>query len=411
MPTTRSRRALLGVADQVLSSGTNFLTAFIASATLVPEAFGVFVVAYAVVTIVAAAARAFLGDPLLAHLPGVVAEERRNRLAGSAVTAAALLGVVTAVLLAGVGFVVGGPLTWLTVFAVWLPGAFVADVARYVAFSRSDTSRALAIDATWAIAQGAALVVIAVTDAWSVGSLAAAWGLGALAAVTVLPLLGLPRPADPRPWLRESRYLSGWFTVISVIGQSQVYIVLLLAGVLLSVEDSAGLRAVQLLVYQPAVTFMAAMLVMMTPAFARRAAAGDADGVTRLRNLALVALGGLALVVLVVIPLRDLLLGTLFPRYTAFAFLVPAVVAQTALVALAVPFHARLRGLRRARTLVGIQVLTTTATIGAALGGAVLAGVAGLAVGMALAAVVSLVAFVLASSRAPVRPHREPVTA
>ena len=42
---------VLGVADQAVSSATNYLTAFVASLVLVPEAFGAFVVAYAVVAI------------------------------------------------------------------------------------------------------------------------------------------------------------------------------------------------------------------------------------------------------------------------------------------------------------------------------------------------------------------------
>ncbi|MEJ2866268.1 hypothetical protein WCD74_00735 [Actinomycetospora sp. OC33-EN08] len=212
-------------------------------------------------------------------------------------------------------------------------------------------------------------------------------------------------PADhqqarrPRPWLRESRYLSGWFTVVAVVGQSQVYVVLLLAGLLLSTTDAAGLRAVQLLVYQPPVTFMAALLLLLTPAFARKAT--DPAALDRLRTTALAAMGVLGLVVLAAIPLRHVLLDLLFPSYTAFAALVVPVAIQSVLAGLTVPFHARLRGLRRPRALFGVQVLTTTGVVAGAALGLLVAGVDGLAWGMTIAGAVSLAAMAVVAERAP----------
>lgn len=412
VPRTRSRRAVLGVADQVLSSGTNYLTAFIASVVLAPDAFGYFVVAYAVVTIYSAAARAFVGEPLLAHLPSVDDEAHRRRLVGSLLGTAAVLGVAGGLLALAVGTLVGGPLAWLAVFAAWLPGALVADAGRYAFFARSDTGRALAVDAAWAAVQVVALGGIALAGSWSVASLAAAWGVGALAGVALLPFLRLPRPADPRPWLRESRYLSGWFTGVSVIGQSQVYVVLLFAGLLLAPTDAAGLRAVQLLVYQPPVTFMAAVLVLLTPVFARYAAAGDRAALDRFRTLTLGAMAVLGLVVLAAIPLRDVLLDLLFPRYTAFSPLVVPVAIQCALAGLTVAFHARLRGMRRARALFGVQIVMTTGVLGGAALGLLAGGVDGLAWGMAVAAAVSLAVMAVVAERAPlpVGPQAQEVT-
>jgi O-antigen/teichoic acid export membrane protein len=397
-----SRRAVLGVADQLLSSGTNYLTAFIASVVLAPDAFGYFVVAYAVVTIYSAAVRAFVGEPMLVHLPTLDddADEAR-RLVRSALGTAAALGVVGGLLAFAVGALVGGPLVWLTVFALWLPGALVADAGRYVCFARAEPGRALAIDAAWTVAQAVALVGTALLGSWTVGALAAAWGVGALAGVAVLPLLDLGRPSDPRPWLRGTRYLSGWFTGVSIIGQSQVYVVLLLTGLLLAPVDAAGLRAVQLLVYQPPVTFMAAVLVLLTPVFARRAAAGDRPGLDRARTLSLAAMAGLGLVVLVAIPFRDDLLGLLFPRYTAFTDLVIPVAIQCALAGLTVAFHARLRGLARARALFGVQLVVTASVLGGALLGLLVAGVTGLAWGMAIAGALSLVVMAVVAERAP----------
>ncbi|WP_285588999.1 hypothetical protein [Actinomycetospora sp. NBRC 106378] len=412
VPRTRSRRAVLGVADQVLSSGTNYLTAFIASVVLAPDGFGYFVVAYAVVTIYSAAVRAFVGEPLLAHLPSVDDEGHRRRLVASSLGAAAVLGIVGGLLALAVGTLVGGPLAWLTAFALWLPGALVADAGRYACFVRSDTAKALAIDTAWAAAQAVALGGIALAGTWSVTALAAAWGVGALGGIALLPLLGLPRPADPRPWLRESRYLAGWFTGVSIIGQSQVYVVLLLAGLLLSHTDAAGLRAVQLLVYQPPMTFMAAVLVLLTPIFARRAVAGDRVALDRFRTLTLGAMAVLGLVVLSAIPLRHVLLELLFPRYTAFSPLVVPVAIQCALAGLTVAFHAKLRGMRRARALFGVQIVMTSGVLTGAALGLLVGGVDGLAWGMAIAGAVSLTVMAVAAERAPlpVGPRAQEVT-
>jgi hypothetical protein len=113
---------------------------------------------------------------------------------------------------------------------------------------------------------------------------AASWGIGALAAVVTLAVVGVDRPRRPGEWLREGRYLSGWFTVVSVVGQVQMYAVRLIAGAVLATQEMAGLRAVQLLVYQPPTTFMAAVLVLATPMFARLAVRPDRAPFLRLRR-------------------------------------------------------------------------------------------------------------------------------
>ena len=399
----RSRRALFGVGDQVLSSGTNYLTAFVASFVLAPESFGGFVVAYAVVTVVAAATRAFLSEPLLAHLPTVASASRRAQLAGSALTASAVVGVVGSVLLSVLGLA-GGVLATLLAFAPWLTGALVADAGRYVLLARSETGRTFAVDAAWALAQLGALVVVAATGAWSPATIAASWGIGALAAVATLAVVGVGRPRRPGEWLREGRYLSGWFTVVSVVGQVQMYAVLLIAGAVLATSEMAGLRAVQLLVYQPPTTFMAAVLVLATPMFARLAVRPDRAPFLRLRRSAVLAMGVLGLVVLAAIPLRHVLLDLLFPRYTDFAPLVAPLALQVVVGGLGVPFAASLRGMRRGRELFATQVVTALGLVVGAVVGLALGGVLGLAWGMAAGAVVSVGVEVVVAVRARPRP-------
>ncbi|WP_433803014.1 hypothetical protein [Actinomycetospora sp. CA-084318] len=388
------RRSALGVADQVVSSGSNYLTAFLASLVLVPVDFGAFVLAYAVVTVLLAGTRAVVGEPLLAHLP-TTDPSRRRRLGASALSLALVLGVASALVCAA-----GGAwFTALLVFAGWMPAALVADAARYVLLARRDTGRALVVDTVWVVVQLAVLGGVLAWGSWSIGWLAAAWGLGAVAAVVAFVVVAPERFGAPRVWWAESRYLSGWFTATSVLGQVQIYLVLLLAGAVLLAVDTAGLRAVQLMVFQPAITLMAALLVLLVPPMAACSAAGDLVGLRRARGTALKAMALIGVLALLAIPLRDVLLSTFFPRYTDYAVLVVPIALQTAIGALTVPFQAQIRGFRQGRALFAQQLVQAGSLLGCAGIGLALGGVVGLAWGMTVATVIALVAIVARALR------------
>jgi O-antigen/teichoic acid export membrane protein len=361
-----SRGAACGVLDQALSSGTNFLTAFVASAVLAPTDFAAFVVAYALVTIVLAVGRAVIGEPLLAYLP-TVCPFVRPAVVRSVAGTALLLGLLGAALALAGGLTVGalGGLLWL---APWVPVVLLQDAARYVFLAEGRASLALLTDGVWAVVQIAALGAIALAGTFSVATLAAAWGLGALAGLVVVLTVGRTgfRPAHPADWARRTRHLSGWFTLTSILGQCEVYAVLVLAGLLLAPIDAAGLRVVQLLVFAPAVMLVTATVVLVTPAVARAVDRGDVAGLRAARRAGLVATTVLAAAVLAVIPLREVLLGALFPRYLGFGPLVVPLAVQTAAYVLAAPAIAVLRGFHRARTLAALHVSLSVALIASA---------------------------------------------
>jgi Na+-driven multidrug efflux pump len=208
--------------------------------------------------------------------------------------------------------------------------------------------------------------------------------------------------------MRQSKHLSGWFTLTSVLGQAEIYTVLILAGVLLAPVDAAGLRAVQLMVYQPAVTFMAAMLVLVTPLVARAAAAGDVEAVRSIRRVTLLGSCALAGVLLLIVPLRDVLLATFFPQYTAFGALVLPLVLQSAVLGLSVANHAMVRGYHRARPLFYGQIVHTCLLITAGVVGMELGGVLGLGWALALESLVPLVGLAWLAPRLGPRPPTRP---
>jgi O-antigen/teichoic acid export membrane protein len=385
--TAARRRPVLGVADQLLSSGTNFLTAFVASWALAPEGFATFVVSYAVVTVVLALGRAVIGEVLLAYLPTVAAGER-PAIVRSSTGAALVLGLAgSAVCLAGggIGHHTLAGLLWL---APWVPIALMQDARRFVFLSQGAPGRALVSDGAWAAAQVVVLGLFALNGTFSVAGLATSWGVGALTGLLVAAAIGggSLRPCCPKAWARRTRSLSGWFVLTSVLGQCEIYAVLVLAGTLLAPADAAGLRAVQLLVFQPTATVAAALLVLVTPLVAGAVARRDVEAARHARRFATIASAALAAAVLAVIPLRHTLLGLLFPQYTEFAPLVVPIALQSALYVLGVPFHAQLRGFHRARSLFGLQVLGSAVLVGAATAGMGFGGVVALAWGLAGAA-------------------------
>lgn len=386
--TAARRRPVLGVADQLLSSGTNFLTAFVASWALAPDQFATFVVSYAVVTVVLALGRAVIGEVLLAYLP-TVARADRPAIVRSSTGAALVLGVAgTVVCLAG-GGIGHDTLTGLLWLAPWVPIALMQDARRFVFLSQGRPGRALASDGAWALAQVVVLAALALGGfGFSVAGLAASWGVGALTGLLVAAAVGggSLRPCCPKAWARRTRSLSGWFVLTSVLGQCEIYAVLVLAGTLLAPTDAAGLRAVQLLVFQPTATVAAALLVLVTPLVAGAVARRDVEAARHARRFATLASVALAAAVLAVIPLRHTMLDLLFPQYTAFAPLVVPIALQSALYVLGVPFHAQLRGFHRARTLFGLQVLGSAVLVGAATAGMGFGGVVVLAWGLAGAA-------------------------
>ncbi|MHC1560481.1 MATE family efflux transporter [Actinomycetospora sp. C-140] len=396
--TASRRRPVLGVTDQLLSSGTNFLTAFVASWALAPTEFATFVVSYAVVTVVLALGRAVIGEVLLAYLP-TVADGDRVGVVRSAAGAALLLGALGSVVCVGGGLVGHDTLAGLLWLAPWVPVALLQDASRFAFLSQGRPGRALASDGVWAGAQVLALVLFATTTGFTVAGIATAWGIGALAGLVVAAALGGAslRPCCPRAWARRTRSLSGWFVLTSVLGQCEIYAVLVLAGTLLAPGDAAGLRAVQLMVFQPAATVAAALLVLATPLVAGAVARRDVEAARHARRFAMLAAGALAALVLAVIPLRDTLLALLFPQYTSFSALVVPIALQSAFYVLGVPFHAQLRGFHRARTLFGLQVLASTVLVGAASAGMGFGGVVVLAWGLAGAALLVDVLLVIAT--------------
>ncbi|NMO92975.1 hypothetical protein [Actinomycetospora sp. TBRC 11914] len=389
---SRVRGPVFGITGQGLNAATNVVTAYLAAQLLHPDAFGAFVLAFAGVTLVLAAGRGLIGSTMLVHLP-TLDDERRAALVRSAIGFTLVIGLV----LSAAAALVGPP--ELRVFAPWLTGALLQDAGRYVFLADRRPGSALLLDVAWALVQ------LAVLGLWlwlgppvGIGALAVSWGAGALAGVALLVLTADVRPRRPGPWVHATRDVAGWFTVVAVLGSAEVFLVLLLTGSVLGATDAGGLRAAQLLAYQPALVVLGALLVLVTPVMVRARASSAALRAASVRVL--VAVSPVVVGLVLVAALHGPLMAVFFGQFTAFAPLVVPVAVQGVLTALTVPAQALLRGLRRGRTVFVVQLVRMVMLVVGAVLGLLCGGVTGVAWGLAGATAVALAGAQIVARRA-----------
>jgi hypothetical protein len=261
-----------GLADQVLSSASNFLVAFLAAGALSAARFGSFVLALAVCSLVVYLARGLASDPLsAAHAtddePALRAAVRASATTTVTASILAALGVAAA------GLLIGGELgTVLLVAAVVLPGVALQDNLRYALFVARRPQAMVINDLLWLVLQIPLMMLVI----WQDGGptlLMAAWGLsGNIAALVGLmqARVTLGPPAAVRPWLRRHRSLWPYFVLDNVVLQATNVALLVILSLLATLEDVGGVRAAMLL-YTPLTVLSRGVLAVAVPEFARHA--------------------------------------------------------------------------------------------------------------------------------------------
>lgn len=208
-----SGRVAWGLADQALSSLTNFALSVMVARSATARELGAFVFAFAAYVLVVNIGNGLIGEPLLVRYtdaPSGVWSKAASGASGAALS----LGVAGGAACILVGGAIGGTQGHLFIaLAIALPGLAVQDTWRKLFFVRLQGKLAFLNDLAWGIALVPALVLLETTGRGSVISLTAAWG----AAGTFSGLLGclqagvLPNASKTREWLRDHRDLSGRF--------------------------------------------------------------------------------------------------------------------------------------------------------------------------------------------------------
>jgi O-antigen/teichoic acid export membrane protein len=207
-----SRRLTWGVADQAMSSLTNFLLTLFVARTLgsrSPAEFGAFTLAYVTYGFAINASRGLSIEPLLVRFSGTMLPIWR-RAAASCTGTALLVGLVTGVCAVGTGLLIGGT-TGLAFIALGLtlPGLLLQDSWRYSFFAVGHGHHAFVNDAVWAVLLLPSLILLKITGHADVFWFVLAWGTTAAIGAAVAPLQGrvIPSLAGAPAWLSRHRDL------------------------------------------------------------------------------------------------------------------------------------------------------------------------------------------------------------
>jgi O-antigen/teichoic acid export membrane protein len=233
------RRLGWGLADQSLSSLTNFALSVLVARSVGASSLGAFGLAFTTYTVTLNATRALCSEPLTVRYSAT--DERRWRdAAASAVGTALVVGVVTGLGCLGVAFLFSGTLrSALIVLGLTMPGLMVQDAWRGAFFCDLRGAYAFANDLVWTIAQvvfvGVALAVGLRTTPVFILAWAGAANIGAVFGSVQAGFL--PRPDHARRWLSSSRDLGPRY-MVEFVARSAA-----LAGTVYATAAFAGLAA------------------------------------------------------------------------------------------------------------------------------------------------------------------------
>ena len=198
-----------GVADQAMSSLTNFAVSIYVVHVLGAVQFGAFSLAYVTYSFALTASRGLATDPLMVRFSGTDLATWRRSVAGCTGTAAAVGLASGACVLAAAAFL-GGPVrAAFLALGLTLPGLLLQDSWRYSFFALGRGRQAFLNDTIWAVLLLPALVLLRVTGNANVFWFVLAWGAAANIAAAVGPLQArvLPRLSGAWGWLSRHRDL------------------------------------------------------------------------------------------------------------------------------------------------------------------------------------------------------------
>ena len=211
--TGAARRIGWGLADQALSSLTNFALGILAARSLGARDFGAFSLAFAVYVIILGTTRALTSEPLVVRYSHTRDLLWRRAVGDATGTALVVAGAGGGVLLA-FGILAGPPLgPALIALGITVPGLMVQDTYRISFFAVERGRSAFANDLVWALALGAALIWLFSVGDPTLVDFMLAWGLSATVAAVFGVVQGrvFPQPRRVRSWWTEHRELAPRF--------------------------------------------------------------------------------------------------------------------------------------------------------------------------------------------------------
>lgn len=375
-----------GLADQAVSSMTNFAVGIFVASSLGVTDFGIFSLAWVTYSVVLNMSRGLATDPLVVRFSGVPTAQWRKAVGRSSGTALGVGCIAAAVsLLAGLA-IGGGVGAGFVALGLVLPLLMLQDSWRYAFFAAGHGRKAFLNDLVWAAALVPAMMLAA--QHGSVFAYVLAWGLsGGVAALYGCMQTGmLPRFTGVLGWLRQQRDLGGRYMVENVSMSGAAMLRMYGLGAIAGLADVGAVRGAELML-GPFYMVLMGLCLVSVPEAARVLKRSP----QRLSRFCLVlgvgqAAGalvwGLGLMLLLPDSAGQWLLGSVW--LTASTLILPATLAFTN-VSFSTGAAAGLRALGASRRSLRAQLLGATAYATCGLVGAALGGALGSAWGVALA--------------------------
>jgi O-antigen/teichoic acid export membrane protein len=203
------RRLGWGVADQAVSSITNFAVSLYVARTLGATQLGAFSLAYVTYGFLLNASRGLATDPLLVRFSGTDLPTWRRAVANCTGTATVVGLVAGACALAAAAVLDGTARAAFLALGLTLPGLLLQDSWRFSFFALGRGSQAFLNDLIWAVVLVPALMFLRVTGHGDVFWFVFAWGAAAAAgaAAGLLQARVVPRLSGAREWASQHRDL------------------------------------------------------------------------------------------------------------------------------------------------------------------------------------------------------------
>jgi O-antigen/teichoic acid export membrane protein len=381
-----ARRLSWGLADQAVSSMTNFMVGIFVARELGVAAFGIFSLAWVTYGVVLNVSRGLATDPLVVRYSGVPFEQWRAATARSSGTAIAVGGAF-GVLSALIGFAIGGTLgAAFVALAVVTPCMLLQDSWRFAFFAMGQGHKALANDVVWAVTMVPLLILATTVD--TVWAFVLAWGGSSLVAAVGGRLQSgiAPDFAGVREWLHQHRDLGSRYLMENVSNSGGVQLRMYGLGIIAGLADVGALRGAELLL-GPFLALLMGLNLVAVPEAARMLRQAPEKllrfcfvlgGVQAL----VAATWGFMLVFLMPDSLGRLILDEVWGP--ASHLILPVTLSVTG-VGLVAGAAAGLRALGAARRSLRVQLIASAGYLGFGLAGAAYGGAVGMSWGSTIA--------------------------
>ena len=257
-----------GVADQAMSSISNFAINIYIARTLGSVQYGAFSLAYVTYGFARNASRGLATDPLLVRFSGTNIPTWR-RAVTSCTGTATVVGLVTGACALAVAAMLNGTagMAFLAL-GLTLPGLLLQDSWRFAFFALGRGSQAFLNDTVWVLALIPGLVILRMTGHTDVFWFVLAWGAAAGVAAAVGPLQArvMPRLPDTDRWVSRHRDLGPRFLLEGVVGSGSTQIRNYSVGLLLGLAAVGYVQAANTLMGPFMVVFFGMGLVTLPEA-------------------------------------------------------------------------------------------------------------------------------------------------